>query len=233
MFVIGSNCAQAYLVISRFDDLVRIEVGTGDELRSFTVHGAFLTPRSLFFKKALSGAWKEAEERVIKLPEDSNDTFELYLQVIYGQPISVEPDPVPENYKGSSERLELAKLYVFAEKVQDARTKNVVTKAFLNSVWKLHKCGKWSSPHHDCVNVVYRGTAPGSPMRRLIVDIFAYTITNPVTFEPKDWPKEFFAELGIGLLTTRLTDSFKKRHLKRGDSADGYLEAEGEEANNK
>jgi hypothetical protein len=77
MFVIRSNCAQAYLILSRFDDLVRIEVGTGDELRCFTVHDAFLTSRSLFFRKALSGAWKESEERVIKLPEDRNDTFEL------------------------------------------------------------------------------------------------------------------------------------------------------------
>jgi hypothetical protein len=147
--------------------------------------------------------------------------------------MSVEPDPVPEGYGGGPERLELAKLYVFAEKVQDVRTKNAVTKAFLNSVWKLRISGKWSSPHADCVNVIYRGTTPGSAMRRLIVDIHAYAIIQGVTLEVKDWPKEFFAELGLELLTTRLTDAFKERHLKHGDSADGYLEAEEEAANNK
>ena len=77
MFVNRSNCAHAYLILSRLDDLVWIKVGTGDDLRSFTVHGAFLTSRSLFFRNALSGAWKESEERVIKLSEVKSDTFEL------------------------------------------------------------------------------------------------------------------------------------------------------------
>ena len=165
-------------MFSRLDDPVRVEVGTGDDLRSFTVHGAFLTFRSLFFRKALSGAWKEAKERLIKLPEDDSDTFELYLQVVYGLPMSIEPNPLFDEYPGRSEQEALAKLYVFAEKVQDVRAKNTIMKAFLKSVWKVRSDGLCYVPARGSIHVIYEGSTPGSSMRRLLVDIYAYGITH-------------------------------------------------------
>ena len=85
-------------------------MGTDTDFRTFIVHGACLTSRSLFFRKALSRDWKEGEERLVKLPDDDSDTSELYLQCKYGQAMSVEPDPVPQYYKDHPERMELAKL---------------------------------------------------------------------------------------------------------------------------
>ena len=216
----------------RFDDPISVEVGAGTDFRTFVVHGTCLTSRSLFFKKALSRDWREGEERLVKLPEDKSDTFELYLQCVYGLDMSVEPDPIPEDYSGHSERLELAKLYVFAEEVQDVRAQDTALKAFLNCVWKLQPDGKWCPPDGKTTRVLYHGTVPGSPMRKLLVDINAYVIGHSDHFKGRlsdAWPREFFIELSSELTSARLADSFKGRHLRYGDSADDYLEAEEEE----
>jgi hypothetical protein len=214
-------------MLSRFDDLVRIEAGTGYDLRSFTAHIAFLTTRSLFFRKALSGAWKEAEERVVKLPEDESNIVELYLQCVYGLPISVEPNPVPENHLGYSERLELAKLYVFAEKVQDVRAKNIALKTFLKCVWKLWRDGSWCDPGEQVVHILYEGTVSGSPMRRLLVDIYAHAITSPVAFRTDyPYPNEFLADIVTELTKTRLGCFSQNPRLRSGHSAGNYLEEE-------
>ena len=209
-------------MFSRLDDPVRVEVGTGDDLRSFTVHGAFLTFRSLFFRKALSGAWKEAKERLIKLPEDDSDTFELYLQVVYGLPMSIEPNPLFDEYPGRSEQEALAKLYVFAEKVQDVRAKNTIMKAFLKSVWKVRSDGLCYVPARGSIHVIYEGSTPGSSMRRLLVDIYAYGITHEERF--KGYHQDFLTDVAAEMTKARLT--YSSKGLKINECAEKYLETE-------
>ncbi|KAJ4384688.1 hypothetical protein N0V86_000289 [Didymella sp. IMI 355093] len=43
----------------KFDNPVRILVGADEDARTFIIPAACLNSRSLFFKKALSGDWKE------------------------------------------------------------------------------------------------------------------------------------------------------------------------------
>jgi hypothetical protein len=88
---------------SRFNDPVRIEVGFGGSRRTFLTDAAFLTTRSLFFRKALSGKWKEAEERHVRLPYDNAEIFALYMHFMRTNEFAVVPDQVPEIYKGSEE----------------------------------------------------------------------------------------------------------------------------------
>jgi hypothetical protein len=206
---------------------VRILVGTGEDARTFIIPAACLSSRSLFFKKALSDDWKEAGERIIKLPEDEGDTFELYLSCVFGQKLAVEPDPVPAGYGGLAERFSLAKLYVFSEKVQDVRTKNTCLKAFVEIVWKVRDDGGWLCPNKLTIKLLYRGTMPGSPMRKFLVDTTAYAMTCK---EPllKGYPSEFLAEVVAEMTKTRLTGSFKEGHLQYGDKPDAYMETEDE-----
>lgn len=196
------------------------------DVRSFTVHSDHLTSRSLFFKKALSGNWSEAQQRIIELPEDESDIFELYLQCVYGHEMSVEPAPVPKDYKGVEEQIEIAKLYVLAEKLQDVRAKNTALKAFMKSTWAERKTAQWFHPDPAVVHIIYDGTMPGSPMRRLLVDLHAYTVSiqpNVVAF-----PEEFYVELVREFTKARLENSFKDLHLKHKDGPDNYLESESE-----
>lgn len=47
------------------DGIVVVEIGT--EQREYHVHKALLTHHSEYFRRALSGSWKEAQEGVIPL----------------------------------------------------------------------------------------------------------------------------------------------------------------------
>ena len=40
----------------------------------YTIHRALLIDKSEFFKKALEGPWKEAEERTVKIKDVDSDT---------------------------------------------------------------------------------------------------------------------------------------------------------------
>ncbi|KAF3005142.1 hypothetical protein E8E13_010416 [Curvularia kusanoi] len=221
------------MVVSRskrlkFHETVRIEVGSGENLKIFVVHDAVLASRSLFFKKALSGTWKEAEEHVIKLPEDDSDTFDLYLQCLYSQELSVVPDPVPEDYCGTDEHDDLAKLYVFAEKIQDIRTKNVVIQAFLKNVWKMQLDDNWHYPDEETIKIIYDRTPPGCPMRRLLVDIYAHA-TGSVPEWDVTYPSKFLEDLVTELKKTCLANPPGFPILVRGDDARHYLENEEDE----
>lgn len=197
-------------------------MGTGKKVKSYHIHGSCLTASSLFFKKALSGSWKESNERVVKLPKDKSDTFELYLNCIYGQEMSIEPDPIPIDHQGLEEQLELANLYVFAEKMQDVRTKNKVVKAFMQTVFKIRKDGVWFAPAVKVVRLIYENTLAGSPMRRLLVDIFAYAISHKYDWRVEH-PKQFLIEVLVELSTARLTGC-EGPALQAGDYPDNYLE---------
>jgi len=57
-------------------------VGSKDSLKTYIVHSEALISRSVFFRKALSGPWKEANERVVRMPDDDIETLELYLHLV-------------------------------------------------------------------------------------------------------------------------------------------------------
>jgi hypothetical protein len=60
-----------------------IKILVGEEERVFLVHKSALIARSQFFKTAMGGKWQEAQDGVVKLPDDDGDTFALYEQLVY------------------------------------------------------------------------------------------------------------------------------------------------------
>jgi hypothetical protein len=84
----------------------------GDNTETFNVHTALLTARSEFFKKALNGAWKEAEDKVFKLPEDDPANFATYVHHLYTGELAVRTDPQDSDDYGIEEQAQLARLYV-------------------------------------------------------------------------------------------------------------------------
>ena len=55
----------------------------GTEQTEFLVHKAVLTKSSDVFKSCCNGEWKEAKDKVIKLPEVAEETFKIYLHWLY------------------------------------------------------------------------------------------------------------------------------------------------------
>ena len=158
--------------VRRFDDLVHVEVGIGEKSKTYAIYSSTLTTRSLFFRKALSGSWIEADERVVHLPEDDVGTFELYLHYIYNNEFACISNG-PDYQYGRTERGDLARLYVLCEKLQDSRSKNYIVQALSDSIYKVHSDNRWRVPETEVLDILYKGTVKGSLVRRMVVDIFA------------------------------------------------------------
>ncbi|KAF2851211.1 hypothetical protein T440DRAFT_371000, partial [Plenodomus tracheiphilus IPT5] len=140
---------------------IEVHVGKDGTEVCFDIHESLITARSLFFKLAMSGKWKESDDRRVNLPEDDPDTFHVYVNLLYTGVLAVVPDPVPARYAGLEERLKLAKLYVLAEKLQDTATKNVALEAMLVACRKKFD-GQSRVPGRETIKIVYEGTPDGS-----------------------------------------------------------------------
>ncbi|TID18390.1 hypothetical protein E6O75_ATG06466 [Venturia nashicola] len=66
---------------------ITVRVGPEDSdtkrTRDFIVHEHILRAHSAFFEAALSHDWKESHQRIVKLPEGSPHTFDIYVHWIY------------------------------------------------------------------------------------------------------------------------------------------------------
>ncbi|KAF2660739.1 hypothetical protein K491DRAFT_573800, partial [Lophiostoma macrostomum CBS 122681] len=156
---------------------VKLLVGDAQQQEEFIVHEHIITTRSKFFEAALKDAWKEAEERVIKLPEDDPEVVLQYVRLLYGQNMSfkVAPDSkfastVQAAFFSKSELL--CKLYVFGEKMQDLRLKNTAMEA-MHATWTPKQSdGSIQTPGFSSVGVIYEGTPGPCPPRRLLVQLY-------------------------------------------------------------
>ncbi|OBT89993.1 hypothetical protein VE02_01615 [Pseudogymnoascus sp. 03VT05] len=82
-------------------DIVTVYVGPRE--KRYSVHKALLTSQSEYFEKALNGKFKEADEQIIRLPEDSPDAFDVLIGWLYQNQIPVlgyGPGPFDEFPRG-------------------------------------------------------------------------------------------------------------------------------------
>jgi hypothetical protein len=161
----------------------------------------------------MSGDWREAKERLVKLPDDEPRTFKHYLHLLYTNDMAVIPDPLPKDYTGDEKKMVLAKLYVLAEKLQDCGTKDAVVKAIFYSAHLKRPDGiTYVTGGLPVIRIMYAGTTSGYRMRKLLVDLHTYRGTSRwLTQYSKDFPPEFLSELAIHLLDKRyiIADAIK------------------------
>jgi hypothetical protein len=137
-------------------------VGKDDTQKKFHVHESLITARSLFFRNALQGNWKEAQDRVVKLTKDDPEVFSLYLQGLYAGHLDPKDDtPADKAYvlRGG--------LFVLAERIRDVKTKNLVIEAIRT---------KSSVRDHpkaflEMSTAIYNGTPGPCGARELLVDL--------------------------------------------------------------
>jgi hypothetical protein len=188
---------QRYSSPHSFSQTFIVNVGKDENKRANILHDAVFIPRSKFFQAALRGRWKEAEEKVINLPEDDPKLFASYVQAVYigGVPEHVEISD--ETFDKKSERrsqhyYSLLNLYVSADKLQDTKTKNYA----ISKIYKFHS-EKQFTPGCRKIKLVYRNTAEDSPLRRLVSELYAFYVKR--SFLAKSdfsaFPPEFLADL--------------------------------------
>jgi hypothetical protein len=88
-----------------------------------------------YFKKAMEGGWKEAQERKFYLDDDP-EIFQVYCTWLYTKTIATvdtTSDTADEAVDRSVEHSTLARAYVFGEKRQDMAFKNALINAFIHT----------------------------------------------------------------------------------------------------
>jgi hypothetical protein len=91
-----------------------IAIVAGNGGKSYNVHERILRNASPFFERALAGPWTESQTRQITLPADYPTTVGIYVYWLYFRSI-------PVVCGSSSEYFDLARAYVFADKILDRR----------------------------------------------------------------------------------------------------------------
>ncbi|KAF1920341.1 hypothetical protein BDU57DRAFT_425817, partial [Ampelomyces quisqualis] len=186
---------------------LKVVVGSGNNTREFGVHEALLTSRSEFFDKAMGKGWKEAEEKVVKLPEDDPDAFALYEQLIYTGNIPAFSD-APDRF------ISLVRLYVLAEKLQDIKTKNSAVDAIIAKV--SHESESIASsnlfqapclPSNKAIRIMYEHTPSHCPGRQALLDCYIWygQSESESNYDSDDEkvPRQFLKDLAKDLMQYR------------------------------
>lgn len=176
----------------------------------------------------LSQSWKEGLEGQINLPEDAHETVNLYLLYLYSNKLHIDwtttAKDLPENNL-LPEYITLARLYVFGEKIGDVSFKNAIVRSMLKRMG-MGLNNNYYNAVGEAVYIIYKGTPPGSRMRKLLVD-------NMVVSGREAWigravddnSAEFLVGLSCALLKCR---ACPEDRLRVADVKDGrYEEAVG------
>ncbi len=141
-----------------FRDVATVSLYVGDEEAVFNVHIDLLCGISTFFKAAFSSEFLEAAERSMSLEDDDVATFERFVSWLYTRRYELSAIGKDERY------MELAKLYVLADKYNVSRLK----KEIIDQLFEIHEASD-CPPSLDVVTYVYENYTANSSFRKLLV----------------------------------------------------------------
>lgn len=189
----------------------------------FLVHKELLTSASPFFDAALNGSFKEGLEQIVRLPEEKTEVFEWFLQWLYtgtlttpsavahsvaatgqfelpvlhlGNPdIMIQADGELRNSAGSPKYFLLIDLWALSDRMLTTPLSNHI----LSTIARLSEATN-SVPTPSDTWILFDSIREGSPLRTLILDLFAYKKTDKLLETHKDeWHPKFLRELVVKL----------------------------------
>ncbi|KAF2993358.1 hypothetical protein E8E13_001642 [Curvularia kusanoi] len=169
---------------------------------------------------------------IIDLSDETVSTVSDYVKWLYAgsMPLTLyNADDIDERDQVAEEAekvfVTLAEAYVFGEKIVDATYKNAVVRA----VAAARSSSKWNMGP-ESVRIVYDGTPPGSPLRRMIAESLA-CLAHDDAKKGVGWmsfidgySKEALADALKA--TIRFRCKVDDDALKAANSLDSYLEKE-------
>jgi len=181
---------------------VKIRVGQQPLQKTFVVHEDIIS-RSEYFRRAMNGNWAESDNRIVSLLEDDPHTFSIYLHMVHTNRFP-EPTTFRDiSTKGlfarfiKSDLVQLAKVYVLAEKLQDTATKNAIVREIMAKSAVQGPDGSKYCPDPIAINIIYNGTPKGNPCRRLVVHMWTDELPKTFTRDVESLPREFLGELAL------------------------------------
>ncbi len=189
-------------------------VGTNPQT-IFNVHENIICKSSDFFSKAVKGGWKESKDRSVELPDETPDTFGLYLHWLYRGTIPTKVDEA--GAAGTNEYNRLARAFILGDKTGDGDFQDAVIDAMISKNKTPTSNGDYWSPERPTIELIYENTLQSSKARKWLVDTYIRSGSSDWMLDradAADWPHEFLLELSAKLLgKTRL-------HVKDGVEED-------------
>ncbi|KAI4606021.1 hypothetical protein J4E83_010288 [Alternaria metachromatica] len=141
------------------------------------VHRGVLCKSSEFFRRAMKPEWTDRNDdpKTLDLPEDSATIVSDYIKWLYQGEIPIRlhiADGVTREERCEEAEeffVQIARAYVFGERMIDVKYKNALFKALFTAQDKFSVCMGAES-----IRIIYDGTPPGSPLRRLIAADIAH-----------------------------------------------------------
>jgi hypothetical protein len=154
----------------------------------FLVHKDLLCEHSPFFAAALNGQFAEGISRTISLPDVDPKHFEHVVLWLYTQCLETSD----YFYKDSKPTyFALLDIYSLADRLAIEGMRNAVVDRIAELAERTN-----SVPTPSDTYILYESIRDGAPVRRLVLDLFAFKKTdNLVATHPDDWHPAFLREL--------------------------------------
>lgn len=133
-------------------------------MRSSVVHEAIIRAESPFFEAVLSKEWKESEERVVRLPEQYPEAFDIYLRWIYSGKLVVGKIDIQDTQAYDSFTNSLSRAYILGEMLQDVDFKEAVIDGLFETIEPTERV-----PARQA-KFLFDNTPKNAPIRRMLVD---------------------------------------------------------------
>lgn len=130
------------------------------------MHKGLLCSRSGYFKAALTGNFREAEDQVVILDDEDPETFRMFNAWLYTDVLVEETDPLAIPWGL------LFNVYVFAEK----RIIPLLQNAAIDAIIRAHR-QEFIPPIE--LRRAWASTAERSPLRKLLVDLRLHEAEGP------------------------------------------------------
>ncbi|WEW59988.1 hypothetical protein PRK78_005470 [Emydomyces testavorans] len=146
-----------------------VDVIIGDDVaNSWHLHEALLCETSAFFKAAFQSAFQEAKERKVRLPEEENHIFALFVQWLYSGNYATQDMDI------------LIHTYILGDRLQATHFATL-------ALSKIFEAARWSTFTPKQAAYIGKNTVESCALRRLVVDTVAYALLSGVQYSPESW----------------------------------------------
>ena len=147
--------------------MVTLWVGPEDESTEYTVHKKLLCHHSTFFDSAFNGTLKEAHTHEMRLPEDTKETFDVFVHWLYSSHLPKE-DSCDES---ADLGLYYLRLFIIAEKY-------LIPELQGSTYHRIRRYfGTCTFPRKYFVQELFENSAP-TKLHEYIVKLCAYSIVH-------------------------------------------------------
>ena len=172
----------------------------GVEETKFLVHEDTLFEASPVFHAAFNPRFQEGAERVMRLPEEHPEIFNVFVDSLYTQ--TVNSDLLPSENLGwvnGTSYMQIAHLYFLADKYDVVFLQRKILEAFFAQVRSQREL----FPDKETIAYIYANTNRRAPIRKLICDWFAwaskgYWQSNETNYRGLEWMYEI-PDFGVEL----------------------------------